>query len=109
MNASAILLRGHASEYKRGVFRGLRNRPSSELKSRDRDFGLDQVGFFGRLEVADVTNLDRVVPDAKVSLVRCMSRPDALGGISRRRASDLKAQHFRSRSFNTAGVLCSQM
>ena len=49
---------------KRGVFRCLWDQPSSEIKSRDRDFELDQVGVFGRLPVADVTNLDRVVPDA---------------------------------------------
>ena len=33
-----------------------------------------------------------------------MSRPDALGMISRRNASDLKAQRFGSRSYSTAGV-----
>ena len=48
---------------KRGVFRDLRDRPSMELKSRDRDFGLDQVGFLVSY-IADVTSLDRIVPDA---------------------------------------------
>ena len=39
---------GSASEVFSGLRDRWRDRPSSEMKSRDRDFGLDQVGFFGR-------------------------------------------------------------
>ena len=41
----------------------MRDRPSNEIKFRGRDFGLDQVGFLVSY-IANVTNLDRIVPDA---------------------------------------------